>query len=196
MALKNEWLREIIGDSFTEAMDTAVASYLGKNFVSKTDFNTKNEEAKQLQKTLETRDDQLKALQALKPEEMQAQITKLQGENAAAAAQYQKDLESVKLDLSVEAALAKAGAVNVRAVKSLIDHTKLGLNKDGSVFGLEEQVTNLQKSEKWAFSAPQPTRTHQPGNKTPGERSAEDGNSSNMMNSFIRGRTNISGGDE
>ena len=188
--MKNEWLRSIIGDAYTEKMDEDVAKHLGTNFVTKSDFNAKLEEVKGLKTSLTERDNQLTALKALKPEEMQAKITQLEQANSTAAAKFQQDLNAAKIDLGVEAALDKAGAVNTKALKALMDLSKLSLNPDGTVFGLSEQVANLQKTEKWGFTAPVITRTHLPGQKTPEDYATDDSKEApvnNMMNALIRG---------
>ena len=44
-----EWLKIILGDSYTEEIDKKVSAEIGKGFVSKTDFNAKNEELKTAQ---------------------------------------------------------------------------------------------------------------------------------------------------
>ena len=43
-----EWLKNILGDAYTEEIDKQVSEAIGKDFVSKTDFNAKNDAAKQL----------------------------------------------------------------------------------------------------------------------------------------------------
>ena len=41
-----EWLKGILGDKYTEDIDKQISAEIGKAFVSKTDFNTKNTELK------------------------------------------------------------------------------------------------------------------------------------------------------
>lgn len=52
-----EWLKEILGDSYTEEIDSKVSAEIGKGFVSRADFNTKNDEVKTLQGQLQTAQD-------------------------------------------------------------------------------------------------------------------------------------------
>ena len=35
-----EWLKSILADSYTEEIDKQISQEIGKNFVSKADFNT------------------------------------------------------------------------------------------------------------------------------------------------------------
>ena len=199
MPLKNEWLKTIVGDAFTEEMDKAVAKHLGENFVSRSDFNEKVKAVTTLEATVKERDKQLETLQALKPEEMQATIKTLQNENKVAAAEFKKQLDQAKLSLGVEAAIAAAGAHKASAVRAMLDESKLKLNDDGTISGLSDQISALQKSEKWAFKSTtqqSPARTHQPGGTPPMEGTGEAGHN-RTMNSFIRGTSiNSNIGDE
>ena len=43
-----EWLKEILGDGYSEDVDKKVSAEIGKRFVSKNDFDTKNTELKDL----------------------------------------------------------------------------------------------------------------------------------------------------
>lgn len=47
-----EWLKEILGDSYTEEIDKKVSAEIGKAFVAKGDFDAKNTEAKSLKNQL------------------------------------------------------------------------------------------------------------------------------------------------
>ena len=40
------WLKEILGDLYTDEIDSSVSKKIGENFVSKADFNEKNEAVK------------------------------------------------------------------------------------------------------------------------------------------------------
>ena len=44
-----EWLKTVLGDGYTEEIDKKVSAEIGKGFVSKADFNAKNEELKSVQ---------------------------------------------------------------------------------------------------------------------------------------------------
>lgn len=49
-----EWLKTILGDAYTEDIDKKVSEEIGKQFVSRSDFNTLNETKKTLESTVET----------------------------------------------------------------------------------------------------------------------------------------------
>ena len=67
-----DWLKEILGESWTEEIDKKVSDEIGKGFVSRSDFNTKNEELKTAKATLKERDGQIadKPLRLLKPKDI------------------------------------------------------------------------------------------------------------------------------
>lgn len=155
-----EWLKTILGEQYTDDIDKKVSAEIGKVFVSKTDFNTLNETKKTLEKQIGERDKQLGELQKLKPEELQAEITRLQGENNTVKQKYDADLKAAKLDYALNAHLIKAGAVNTKAVKALLDESKIILDGD-NLLGLDEQLKSLKETEKWAFK---PETSNIPGN--------------------------------
>ena len=51
-----EWLKTILGDHYTEDIDKQISAEIGKGFVARADFNSKNDE-------LKTANDTIKGLQ-------------------------------------------------------------------------------------------------------------------------------------
>lgn len=49
-----DWLKKILGDTYTEDIDKKVSDEIGKQFVSRSDFNTLNETKKTLENTVDT----------------------------------------------------------------------------------------------------------------------------------------------
>lgn len=86
-----EWLKEILGDSYTEDIDGRVSAEIGKGFVARADFNTKNDEVKTLQGQLKTAQDGLKAFDGVDVEGLKDQIKKLQDDMAAQADAFKFD---------------------------------------------------------------------------------------------------------
>ncbi len=60
--MKLQWLKDIIGDVYTDDMDNAAAQALGKDFVSRADFNEKAGKVKELEAQIADRDKQLEDL--------------------------------------------------------------------------------------------------------------------------------------
>lgn len=58
-----DWLKKILGDSYTEDIDKQVSVEIGKHFVSKTDFNAKNDELKDAKGQISTLNETIKGLE-------------------------------------------------------------------------------------------------------------------------------------
>ena len=117
-----EWLKNILGEAYTDEVDAKVSAEIGKNFVSKADFNQVNTAKKKTEDDVKARDQQLEDLKKSTGDAaaLQEQITTLQNQNAEAKKTYEAELARVRLDGAVEAALTAAGAKNNIAVKALL----------------------------------------------------------------------------
>lgn len=148
-----EWLKDILGEAYTEEIDKKVSEEIGKNFVARADFNTLNAEKKTLTETVAERDKQLQTLKDSvgDAEELKTQINNLQTENANAAKNYKAEIERIKIDAAVDLALSAAKAKNVKAVKALLDLDKAELDADGSVKGLTDQIKKLTEASDSKF---------------------------------------------
>lgn len=150
-----EWLKNILGDGYTDEVDTKVSAEIGKNFVSKADFNQVNAAKKKAEDDVKTRDQQLETLKKSTGDTaaLQEQITTLQTQNAEAKKTYEAELARVRLDGAVEAALTAAGAKNNTAVKALLaDFLKdAKLDDSGAVKGLAAEIDTLAKADATAF---------------------------------------------
>lgn len=150
-----EWLKNILGDGYTDEVDAKVSAEIGKNFVSKADFNQVNTAKKKAEDDVKTRDQQLETLKKSTGDTaaLQEQITTLQNQNAEAKKTYEAELARVRLDGAVEAALTAAGAKNNTAVKALLaDFLKdAKLDDSGAVKGLAAEIDTLAKADATAF---------------------------------------------
>lgn len=148
-----EFLKQIFGDkaltyseleaALKDSKDVKIANLAAGGYVDKEKYaalETKN-------KTLSDQLSKLgEAKREAKPEELQAEISRLKSENEKAEQRYQQAL----LDHAVESRLAAEGAVDVKAVRALLDMSKV--KQDGETFlGLDEQISALKKDKAWAF---------------------------------------------
>ena len=167
-----EWLKTILGESYTEDIDTKVAAEIGKSFVSKTDFNQVNTAKKKAEDDLKARDQQLEALKNSTGdvEALKTQITTLQQQNATDKQNYEAQLAQVRLDNAVDAALTAAGAKNNTAVKALLaDFLKEAkLADDGTVKGLANELAEMVKAEATSFLFATDTKGQQFKGMSPG----------------------------
>lgn len=152
-----EWLRELLKQAGWE--DAKIDAFIGdvnkelpKHFVPKSQYNELSETRKKLEKDVADRDKQIDDLgkTAGLSEDLKQQIETLKTENQTAKAQYESDLQEVKISNAIAAALA--GKVhNEKVVTGLIDKTKLVLGDDGKIVGLDEQLTGLKTSDAYLF---------------------------------------------
>lgn len=196
MGIKNGWLQEILtGVEISEDQDKAIASHLGQNFVSKSDFNTKLTELETANTRAATRETQLKSLAKLvnsDPEKLSETIEGILTTNKDTDKEYQKKLAEAKLDFAVDAGLAQLGAKNPTVVRPLLDMSLLKLGEDGkTVLGLDSQVTSIQKDNEYLFNDKEADKSHMQtqftpigpdGNGEPGKDDVEG-----YMNQMIRG---------
>lgn len=141
-----EWLKTILGEAYTEDIDKKVSAEIGKAFVSKADFNAKNEAYKGLQTQLTERDTQLEELKKVDAAGLQAQIEKLQGENKTAKESYEKQLSDMQFSYALDNALTGAKVKNTKAVKALLKAEELKLDGE-KILGLDDQLKTLKESD-------------------------------------------------
>lgn len=150
-----EWLKTILGDGYTEDIESKIAQEIGKGFVSKVDFNAVKTQQKKLEDDLKTRDTQLEELKKATgtADELTAQIAALQEQNRKDKQAHEAEVARIRLDAAVDKALTESGARNNIAVKALLaaflKDAKVG--EDGSVKGLAAEIETLAKGESTSF---------------------------------------------
>lgn len=145
------WLKTILGDTYSDDVDKKVSDEIGKGFVARTDFNVLNDAKKQLDIDIAARDKQIEELKKVDPSQMQAEIDKLQKQNADDKVAYEAKLQQARIDAAVNTALLSSKAKNVKTAKALLDLTGAELLADGTVKGLAEQVQKLQADKETSF---------------------------------------------
>lgn len=153
-----QWLKDILGESYTDAIDKSVSEQIGKDFVARTDFNATNEAKKQLEHQIKERDKQLDSLKEVDAEGMQAKISELEQANKEMEKQSKAAIAKLKLDHAVETALAGANVCQNKAVLPFLDMEAVKLSEDGSLTGLNEQLEKLKAAEDTKFLFKQDTK--------------------------------------
>lgn len=127
--MKLQWMKDILGDAYTEELDGKVCAALGERFVSRQDFNDKNVKLKeaeaqvaQLTESAKTYTAQLAELKksAGDTEALTKKITEMEEKAKTDKANYEKELAKVKLLAAVDAELTAAGSKNNTAVKAVL----------------------------------------------------------------------------
>ena len=141
----------------TEEQAKKVMDSLDGNYVTKTRFNEVNEENKTLKKSVSDRDKQLEDLKKSSGdnEELKKQIETLQQENANQKKAHDAEMTQLRLDNAIDAALTAAGAKNIKAVRALIDTSKVKVGEDGKLTGFDDLLSAVQKSDSYLFTEKQ-----------------------------------------
>lgn len=124
------------------SIETIFKDVIKESFVSISQYDNLKQE---LSKELLARDDQLKQLKktSLENEELTKKIEELQQINKEASDKYQEQILTLKLNYSIESFLKDHGSRNVKSILSHLDLSKLKINDNGSIDGLDQQVQSL-----------------------------------------------------
>ena len=128
-----------------------------KGYVEKSKHDEVVEENKTLKTSVSDRDKQLETLKASAGdnEELKKQIETMKQQNAEQEKAHKAELAQLKLDNAIENALTVAGAKNSKAVKALLDVSKVKLGEDGKLIGWDDQIKAIQKSDAYMFNMQQ-----------------------------------------
>lgn len=148
---------DLIAMGLTEEQAKKIMDSLDGNYVTKTRFNEVNEENKTLKKSVSDRDKQLEDLKKSSGdnEELKKQIETLQQENANQKKAHEAEMTQLRLDNAIDAALTAAGAKNIKAVRALIDTSKVKVGEDGKLTGFDDLLSAVQKSDSYLFTEKQ-----------------------------------------
>ena len=154
--MKREDLKELgLND---DQISSVMASY-GKSINDyKEQVASLTSERDSLKSQIGDRDDQLETLKksAGQDNDLKQQIKDLQDANKANADKYKADMAAQAKSFKIEGALRDAKARNVKAVLSLIDTDKVEVTKDGSLSGLDDQISAVKESDGYLFDTAEP----------------------------------------
>ncbi len=150
--MTKEDLKEI---GLTDEQIAKVIEDYGKNYVSKSQFNEKNEEAKRLKGEIETSRKEIDNLKKANKDndELTAQIEQLKEDAKQRDKEYDAEMNALKVDSAIERALMGAHVKNTKAVKALLDLQDAKLSDDGTIRGLTEQLNAIKESDSYLFES-------------------------------------------
>ena len=137
-----------------EQADKVLGAYTEelKGFIPKTRFDEVNDAKKDLEQQLKDRDKQLKELgdKAKDNEELSKQIRELQEANKTTKEQYETKLKDLKIEAAIREKLTDTKYPDLLITK--FDKSKLVVGADGTVSGIDEQLTGLKEQYKDLFT--------------------------------------------
>lgn len=121
-------------------------------FVTKTRFNEVNEQNKELEKQLSARDTQIADLgkKVKDNEELSKNIADLQEENKRVKDEYDLKLKNLKVEAAINSKLTDTKYADLLSTK--FDRTKIVVSEDGTVTGIDEQLTTIKETYKDLFT--------------------------------------------
>lgn len=139
--------------NLTDEQINAIIEDYGKNYVSKTQFNEKNDAYKQAKQEIENLTTDINNLsEANKANEaLQSQIKELQDAATKREADYNESIKTLKIDTAITKALSKSGAMNETILTGLLDRTKIAIGEDNTITGIQEQINALKESDPYLF---------------------------------------------
>ena len=149
----------------TDEQIEKVSEDYGKNYVTKVQFNQKNEELKQAKESLTTMQSDIETLKKANADnaELSKQIDELNAAQLKREAEYTAQIQKMELDGIVERTLLSSKVKNAKAVRALLDLEDAKV-KDGAIKGLDDQLTKLKESDPYLFES-----ESKPTGVTPGE---------------------------
>lgn len=151
---------QLMAIGLSEEQAQKVLDTLDGNYVLKSKFQEVSEENKTLKKSVGDRDKQLENLKKSSGDnaDLQKQISDLQKVNADQQKAHEAELSQLKLDNAIDLALSGAKAKNSKAVKAIMDLSKVKIGEDGKLSGFDEQLEALKKSDAYLFDADKPAK--------------------------------------
>lgn len=152
-----DWIKSIIekyigedGKLDLEATLKEINKKAPENVVPKEQYNSLAETKKKLDEDVKTRDKQLAELnKAGSIEDLQKQLTEALEKNKKDKKDYDDKIADMKLNTAIEKALS--GTLHPELMAGKIDRSKLKINDDGTITGLDEQIKSLKESYKDMF---------------------------------------------
>lgn len=125
-----EWLKEILGDSYTEEIDKKVSAEIGKAFVAKGDFDAKNTEAKSFKNQLNEANKTIESFKAMDIDGVRRQAEEWKAKAEQAEKDAAEQVAAVRFDARLDTAITKARGRSTKAIKALLDVDTLRASKD------------------------------------------------------------------
>lgn len=128
---------------------------------AKSDYEDVKAQLETANNTIKERDKQIEKLKEVDEEKLKEEITKLQKLNKEAEKKYLDDLKELKLNNAIKLAIHDK-VFNEDMAAGLFDKSKLILNDDGSVIGIDEQYENIKKDNAFLFKTNEVKNNYNP----------------------------------
>ena len=150
-----EWLKGILGETYTEDIDKKVSAEIGKGFVAKADFDAKNTELKTVKGQLAAANSKIQDFEAMDIEAVRREAAQWKEKAAQAEKDAAAQVEEVRFDSRLDGFIAKANGRSSKAIKALLDLETLRKSKDQDK-DIQAALEALAKDEGYLFGTQTP----------------------------------------
>ena len=142
-----------------EQFEEELNKILPETHIPKNVYNELNEKYKALDKQKKDSDTLLaEAKKSLADsEEFKGKYDSLIAQQKEENEKYEAQIRTMKRDFALDGALSKAGARNSKAVRALLDDSKISVADDGSLLGFNEQIEAIKKDNGFLFADASPS---------------------------------------
>lgn len=143
---------QLLALNLSEEQCATIIEDYGKNYVSKAQFNEKNDAYKSAKKEIENLTNDINTLSKANEanEALQSQIKELQDAAAKREADYVENIKNMKIDTAIAKEVLQAGAMNQSILTGLLDRSKITYDNE-TITGIQEQIKSLKESDPYLF---------------------------------------------
>lgn len=149
--MKRDQLKELgLQDDAIDKIMSINGSDIEKAKSSNTEIAQENEE---LKKQIKERDKDLKQLRnnAKDNKELTKSYEELQAKYDKDTADLSNKLSKTRLNSALDSALLKSNVRNTKAIKGFLDMSRIKLDKEGNLTGLDDQIDAIKKTDGYLF---------------------------------------------
>lgn len=138
-----EWLKTILGDAYTEENDKKISAEIGKAFVSKADFNAKNEELKNARAQLAEAGKTIDGFKAMDIDAIKAAAADWEKRAKQAEAEAAEKIAAIQFDARLDSAILSRRGRSTKAIKAMLDTETLrrSQNQDSDIAAALDALT-------------------------------------------------------
>lgn len=149
--MKTEFLKSLGLEQ--EAIDKIMAEN-GKDIESyKNQVNALTTEKGQLTSQIEEANKTIQGFKDIDIDNLKKSVTDWESKYNSLVTESANTIKQMRFDTSLNEMLRSAKAKNNKAVRALLDESKITLNEDGSLLGLKEQLESIQKENSYLFDS-------------------------------------------
>ena len=145
-----EWLKGILGDKYTEDIDKQVSAEIGKAFVSKADFNTKNTELKNAKDALSDANKTIEGFKSMDVDTIKKSADDWKQKAEKAEKEAAEQIAQLRFDARLDNAILSRHGRSTKGIKAMLDVEALrkSQNQDSDIAAALE---TLQKESGYMF---------------------------------------------